>query len=71
MTLDQAVPFGHPSNDPVSVVLAIAAIDADDHVGAVSELATVLADPGAIVALAAASSGSEVRAILRGSHGHS
>ena len=66
VTLAEPVNFGHPHNDPVSVVLALAIKTADAHLAAVAELANVFNDSNAIQALAAASSVAEVQAIMGG-----
>ena len=39
VTLEDAVSFGHPDNDPVDVVFAFGSPDADQHVGLLSSLA--------------------------------
>jgi PTS system ascorbate-specific IIA component len=44
VTLDPPVAFGHPTNDPVSVVLAFASPDRNAHVGLLAALARRLAD---------------------------
>src|ERR1700712_935175 len=56
VTLAQPVVFGHPYNDPVSVVLGLAVITADEHVAGIAELANVFNEPSAIGRLAAARS---------------
>lgn len=66
ITLAEPVAFGHPHNDPVSVVVGLASASADTHVTLVAELANVFNDPDAIPALCNAQSIDEVRAILRG-----
>lgn len=43
--LSEPVAFGHKSNDPVSLVVALAATDADAHTAAMAELAKLLGDP--------------------------
>ncbi|WP_431220414.1 PTS sugar transporter subunit IIA [Leifsonia xyli] len=64
VTLDEPVVFGHPHNDPVSVVLGLAVSTPEAHVTSVAELANVFNDPEAIPALAAASDVAEVQRIL-------
>ena len=64
VTLATPVDFGHPHNDPVSVVLGLAVTPADDHIVAVAELANVFNDSDAVAELAGAGSPDEVRAIL-------
>ena len=43
-TFAPPVPFGHPTNDPVDVVLAFASPDRNAHVGLLAALARRLAD---------------------------
>jgi PTS system ascorbate-specific IIA component len=64
VTLDTPVPFGHPHNDPVSVVLGLAIAPGGEHLAAVAALANVFNDSDAIAALAAASSADEVQKIM-------
>lgn len=64
VTLDEPVVFGHPHNDPVSVVIGLAVSTPEGHVSSVAELANVFNDPEAIPALAAAHDVAEVQRIL-------
>ncbi|MFE4948564.1 PTS sugar transporter subunit IIA [Leifsonia sp. NPDC056665] len=64
VTLDEPVVFGHPHNDPVSVVIGLAVTSPEAHVSSVAELANVFNDPDAIPALAAAGDVAEVQRIL-------
>lgn len=64
LTLDEPVRFGHPHNDPVSVVLGLAVTTSESHVGWVAEIANVFNDPSAIPRLAAATTVDEVRAVF-------
>jgi ascorbate PTS system EIIA or EIIAB component len=64
VTLATPVAFGHPHNDPVSVVLGLAIATADEHLAAVASLANVFNDSSAVVELAAASSTDEVLQIM-------
>jgi ascorbate PTS system EIIA or EIIAB component len=64
VTLREPVAFGHPHNDPVSVVLALAIVSADEHLAAVAALANVFNDSTAITDLAAAGTAESVRAIM-------
>ena len=66
VTLAEPVNFGHPHNDPVSVVLGLAIKSSDAHHAAVAELANVFNDSNAIQALAAASTVAEVQSIMGG-----
>jgi len=65
VTLAAPVNFGHPHNDPVSVILGLAIATADEHLAVVADLANVFNDSSAITDLAAASTADEVLAILR------
>ncbi|MHB1172442.1 MAG: PTS sugar transporter subunit IIA [Lacisediminihabitans sp.] len=64
VTLATPVAFGHPHNDPVSVVLGLAIERADAHLVALAELANIFNDSSAIPALADAKSAAEVWEIL-------
>ncbi|MFD1947540.1 PTS sugar transporter subunit IIA [Nocardioides aestuarii] len=64
--LAEPVEFGHDRNDPVTLVVALAAKDADAHQAAMAELATVIADPERKAALDAAATPDEVLELLRG-----
>lgn len=54
VTLAEPVVFGHPYNDPVRVVVAVASVSNDEHVTSVAELANVFNDPQAVPRLAEA-----------------
>ncbi|GAA2041021.1 PTS sugar transporter subunit IIA [Agromyces tropicus] len=69
VTLAEPVPFGHPHNDPVRVVLGLAVTSAEEHVASVADLANVFNERTAIDRLAAAGSAGEVRAVLSASGG--
>ena len=64
VTLAEPVAFGHPHNDPVSVVLGLAVTTGDELVLLVAELANVFNDPRVIPALAAATDAAGIRALL-------
>lgn len=64
VTLAEPVVFGHPHNDPVSVIVGLCVTSPDEHVQFVAELANVFNDPTVIPAIAAATSPDEVRALL-------
>jgi PTS system ascorbate-specific IIA component len=64
VTLATPVLFGHPHNDPVSVVLGLAIKSADAHIETVAELANVFNDSSAISGLANAASVAEVLDIM-------
>jgi len=64
VTLEQPVAFGHRTNDPVRLVIGLAAPDEEGHVNALATLAEFLADDGRRSALMSARSAAEVRALL-------
>lgn len=65
LRLAEPVEFGHAKNDPVTLVVALAARDTDAHQAAMAELATVIADPERKAALDAATTPAEVLRLLR------
>ncbi len=69
VTLTTPVTFGHPYNDPVTVVLGLAAGFAT-HLSVVAALANVFNDSDAVERLAAAASPREVREILGAPDGY-
>jgi len=64
ITLAEPVAFGHPHNDPVSVVLGLAVVTPETHVTSVAELANVFNDASAIPAIASASTPDDVRRVF-------
>ncbi|WP_313023378.1 PTS sugar transporter subunit IIA [Mobilicoccus sp.] len=62
--LAEPVAFGHETNDPVTLVLALAAVDADTHQEALAALARLLGDPDRRRRLDAARTGEDLRAAL-------
>ncbi|GAA1842842.1 PTS sugar transporter subunit IIA [Microbacterium koreense] len=64
ITLDTPVEFGAGENDPVDLVIGLAALDHDGHLALMSELARVLSDEEGLARLRAADSASDVRRIL-------
>jgi len=54
VTLREPVVFGHATNDPVRLVVALAPQDKQAHLAALQDLASRLGDPGAVDRLAAA-----------------
>jgi PTS system ascorbate-specific IIA component len=69
VTLATPVSFGHPHNDPVRVVIGLAAGYAT-HLPVVAALANVFNDSDAVEELAAAGSADEVRGILGAPDGY-
>lgn len=66
LTLQPPLPFGNTENDPVRLLIAIAAIDATQHVEALKEIAGVLSDPDRQKLLMEAASPQEAFRILTG-----
>lgn len=64
VTLAAPVPFGHPYNDPVRVVVGLGVHSAERHIALVASLARAFDDPGATEAIAAATDADEVRRVL-------
>jgi PTS system ascorbate-specific IIA component len=64
VTLATPVPFGHSKNDPVSLVIGLAAPDDEGHVNALATLAEFLSDDGRRDALLRAMDVSDVRALI-------
>jgi PTS system ascorbate-specific IIA component len=64
--LAEPVAFGHKTNDPVDLVVALAATDAGAHATAMAELARVVGNPEKRAALEAASTPAAVLGILGG-----
>lgn len=64
ISLNPTLPFGHSENDPVRLLIAIAAVDTSQHVEALKEIADVLSDPIRQKALMAAESSREAFEIL-------
>lgn len=62
--LDEPVEFGHSRNDPVGLVIGLAARDHADHLEVMSAIAAALADQQASAALATAASADTVRDLL-------
>ncbi|MDN5899268.1 MAG: PTS sugar transporter subunit IIA [Brachybacterium sp.] len=62
--LAEPVPFGHSANDPVTLVMALAAADTSAHQAALAALAGVLADPEGRRALDTATTSAEVLTAL-------
>ncbi|CAN3131645.1 PTS sugar transporter subunit IIA [Mycobacterium sp. smrl_JER01] len=62
--LSAPVAFGHKTNDPVTLVVALAATDAGAHTSAMAQLAAVLGDPERREALDTAATASEVMDLL-------
>ncbi|MEV5433415.1 PTS sugar transporter subunit IIA [Streptomyces sp. NPDC052701] len=64
--LARPVPFGHETNDPVTLVVALAAVDSAAHTDAMAALARVLSDPATTEALEHARTPDDVLRLLGG-----
>lgn len=64
VTLATPVTFGHPHNDPVSVVLGLAVANPVNHLAYVAAIANVFNDSTAVHELAEATTIERVRAIM-------
>ncbi|AWB95942.1 PTS ascorbate transporter subunit IIA [Agromyces badenianii] len=64
VTLAEPVPFGHPHNDPVRVVVGLAVSNAEEHVAWVAKLANAFNDRGIVGRIARAETPEELRALL-------
>jgi PTS system ascorbate-specific IIA component len=69
VTLEPPIPFGNEENDPVRLLIAIAAVDASQHVDALKDVADVLADPVKRQNLMQAANRQEVFNILNAKQG--
>lgn len=67
LTLSHPVIFGHPTNDPVEIVIALCAIDHQTHLKALAELAEILADQTKVQQIKSASTADEIIKIIEGS----
>jgi PTS system ascorbate-specific IIA component len=64
VTLSNPIEFGHSSNDPVSLVIGLAAVDHDSHIDLMSALAELLMSEDKVTLLLNATNESEVRSYL-------
>ncbi|MFM7781477.1 MAG: PTS sugar transporter subunit IIA [Candidatus Limnocylindrus sp.] len=64
LLLREPVVFGHPENDPVTMVVALAAHDSSAHVQALAALARAIADPTRLAKILKATSALEVADLL-------
>ncbi|QPZ38074.1 PTS sugar transporter subunit IIA [Paramicrobacterium chengjingii] len=65
VSLKKPVDFGSESNDPVSLVVGLAATDHEEHLAVMAELAEVLSHDDVLAELMSAETADEIRAILR------
>lgn len=64
--LARPVPFGHPQNDPVELVIGLAAVDHDGHSGALSRLARMLGDQDRLRALKESRDPAQIHRLIEG-----
>ncbi|GAB3521004.1 PTS sugar transporter subunit IIA [Arthrobacter monumenti] len=64
VSLASPIEFGHKANDPVSLVIGLAALNHTSHIELLKAIAAVLSNPAARRRLDAATSKEEVRSIL-------
>lgn len=64
-TLRTPVPFGHKANDPISLVITLAAVDHDAHLNAMGDMVDILSDPERFRAILDADTPEAVYACLR------
>ena len=64
VSLETPVEFGHPKNDPVALVIGLAAVDHTTHIEVLKAMAGVLSDSDARKRLEAAATSEEVRSLL-------
>jgi len=68
VTLAEPVVFGHPTNDPVKLVIALCAVDHQTHLKALSELADIIADETKVRQIEDARSADVISNIIEGSN---
>jgi PTS system ascorbate-specific IIA component len=64
LTLGESVVFGNAANDPVQLVIGLAAIDHDSHMEMMKELADALSDQQFVNSLLNAGDTEEIRQLL-------
>lgn len=64
-TLARPVSFGHSTNDPVRVALGLTAVDSDGHLDALVAIADTFSAPGALDAIAGATSRTDLYSRLQ------
>jgi PTS system ascorbate-specific IIA component len=62
--LAQPVPFGHPENDPVELVIGLAALDDNAHINGLAVLATLLDDDNRRSALMTATDACDLNQLI-------
>jgi len=64
VTLAEPVEFGNKANDPVKLVVGLAALDHESHLDMMAALASVLSDPVNLAAAVSATNPAKVREVL-------
>ncbi len=65
LTLSEGVEFGHQSNDPVRILIGLAALDHHSHIEIMGELARFLQDEANVNFLLNVASAEEISAYLQ------
>jgi len=65
VTLKEPIPFGHPKNDPVKIVVGLCAIDHQSHLKALTELADILMDENKVERLIMAENAEQILDIIK------
>ncbi|MBP2653436.1 MAG: system L-ascorbate-specific transporter subunit [Firmicutes bacterium] len=64
MTLRTPVPFGHTENDPVDILIFLAAADSSSHLEAMSQIVTVFSDDEAFAKIRQAKDANQINELL-------
>jgi mannitol/fructose-specific phosphotransferase system IIA component (Ntr-type) len=64
VTLSPKIEFGNPDNDPVDLLIAFGAVDNEQHVEALRDMATILSEPGNLEAVRAAETKEEILTVM-------
>ena len=67
ITLKNAIPFGHSSNDPVQIAIVLGAVNNNSHLNALFELSSLMQKPHTIQSLINAATHFQVRGIVTNS----
>lgn len=65
MTLEEPIVFGHAENDPVKLVITLAALDTTSHLIALEELSEFLMSDGDLEAVCEAKDKESIKSILK------
>jgi mannitol operon transcriptional antiterminator len=64
VTLKPPVNFGHPSNDPVKIAVALGGVDENSHIDALMEIANILSEEDKVAKIISAISVEEILALF-------